>query len=113
MSRFACLFLVVVLLLVVAASASARIVSHPSLRFFQDSSYSIFFQHSTPKSQTGIFSNNDPVNQVDPDGRYGKQAWNATVGNPRVQGGLTAAGGVGGILVGVALLAAPEPTTFR
>jgi hypothetical protein len=52
------------------------------------------------------------LNFADPSGRYGKQAWKATIGNPRVQGGLTAAGGVGAMLGGAALLAVPEPTTL-
>jgi hypothetical protein len=58
------------------------------------------------------YANNDPINWTDPDGRFGKQAWNATIGNPKVQGGLTAAGGVGAMLGGAALLAVPEPTTL-
>jgi hypothetical protein len=74
--HFVLLSLVVLLFLLTSiASGSARIVSHPYLRFFQNSSYSNYYQHNTLETQTGLFANNDPVNQVDPDGRFGKGAF--------------------------------------
>ncbi len=53
------------------------------------------------------------INWTDPTGRFGKAAVNTVTNiaaNPRVQGGIQALGGVGGMAAGAALVLTPEPT---
>ena len=50
------------------------------------------------------------VKQSDANEGFWKRLWNATLGHPRVQGTLLAAGGMGESALGTALLLTPEPT---
>ena len=66
------------------------------------------------ESTTILFDNlGNPVlvKQSDSEGGFWTQLWNATLGNPRVQGGLMFAGGVLEMIGGAVLFAVPAPPT--